>query len=235
MAVAVDSIDTTAVEGAGSVTSLTLSTLTVGSGSNRALLVVIGTNNNGETGMTVHWDSGGTNQAMTLIGSVADAATSSKLYLWGLVNPTSGNKTLSASWTTACQAIIGAACFTGVDQTGGSTSFAHVNASQGTPASTASQTVTSAVGDYTVGAFSDGGVSSWSAGNHTQWYTDAGNMSDNYLAMTATGAATVTYSATGNAATAYAFVGCDIVAAAGGAAAQVPYQPVYQSGPIMAQ
>ncbi len=94
--------------GAGTaVTTLSLTTLTVGTGSNRALVALLSFSQGSiPTGLTVTWDSGGTNQAMTQItGATASQGTVPTTVLFGLVNPVSGNKTLKASWTptAACQ------------------------------------------------------------------------------------------------------------------------------------
>ncbi|MBZ5616228.1 MAG: hypothetical protein LAO23_19645 [Acidobacteriia bacterium] len=89
------------------VTSFSFNNQTITAGlTNPALVVFLAqTNNTVVTGLTVTWDSGGTNQAMTQLAhlqlGIADG------YLFGLLNPTAGNKTLAASWTTASQFIVG--------------------------------------------------------------------------------------------------------------------------------
>src|SRR2546428_12764173 len=100
MAVTLDARSTTPAQ-ANAVTTIDLTTFTVGSGSNRALVAQIAWGSGGGTpsGITLNWDQLGTPQAMTLIKTVTNGSLVVALY--GLVNPTSGNKTLRASWTTA--------------------------------------------------------------------------------------------------------------------------------------
>src|SRR5690349_11814286 len=102
MAVAIDATGTDALSGT-SVTSFDYTGLTVGAGlSNGALIAFIsasGTTSNGAapSSMSVHWDSAGTNQALTQIGTsqVVGGGTGTMVSsLWGLVAPTAGNKTL---------------------------------------------------------------------------------------------------------------------------------------------
>lgn len=227
MAVAVVSAPTDATSNA--VTVQTLGTVTV-SGANTAVVAALSLQHSASA-PALHWDSTGTNQALTLIGSVSDPSSVVTTYLFGLVGATAGNKTLSATWTGTSDVTLAGMALTGVNQTGGVTSFAHFN-SASTSGSAPSLTVTSATGDVVVGAL---GVSAnaLSTLSGTQWYVD--NVPNNFSAggMYAAGAATVTLTATGT--NTYGLAGVDVVAAAGGAAAQVAYQPVYQSGPIQAQ
>jgi hypothetical protein len=100
-------------------TSLSYTGLTIAAGANIALVVTIDWDIGGAapTGLSVTWDSGGTNQSLTRI---VNNGTSE---LWGLVNPTIGNKTLAMSWTTTARVFIAGMAFNGVDQTGGATTF----------------------------------------------------------------------------------------------------------------
>src|SRR5882757_895390 len=87
------------------ITSFNSTAITVGTGSNRALVCVVTVNvfsATQPTGLTAVWDSGSTNQSMSLIASGTDQNTNgnnNKVYIFGLRNPTSGNKTLAFSWT----------------------------------------------------------------------------------------------------------------------------------------
>lgn len=163
MAVAVDAT-TTATAGGSSVTTLALTTLTVGSGSNRALLAFIAIGA-ASTAMTVTWDVVGANQAMALIGTATLVGTV-KFQVWGLVNPASGNKTLTASWTNAASLSMDAMSFTGVDQTGGTTSFPNFNTATAI-STTPSVAITSNVGDYVVATGCTTGVTINSMNNTT--------------------------------------------------------------------
>lgn len=81
------------------------------------------------SGVSVTWDSGGTNQVMTLIADLTPTGTgltAHKLQLWGRLNPTAGAKTAAVAWTTSARCMgVGisfkgsetssiAACFTGL-------------------------------------------------------------------------------------------------------------------------
>lgn len=132
-------------------TGLTCSTLTVGSGANRVLVCFVDLSLRTATGDAVVWDSGGTNQAMTQIGVVDGAGTTTlRAELFGLVAPTSGAKTAKLTFTgTSTDVYLACASYTGANQTGGTTTF--TNFASATGASTAQTvTVTSAVGDLTV-------------------------------------------------------------------------------------
>lgn len=125
--------------------------LTVGAGANRALIAYVtlfGTT----SGVTAVWDSGGTNQSMTLIDSftnTTDFPGVQSVLLFGLAAPTSGNKTLLVSWTGTANFGVGYADFTGANQVGGTSTFANaVHAQDITGSSTtATSTITSATGN----------------------------------------------------------------------------------------
>jgi hypothetical protein len=130
-------------------TSATYTGITIAAGSNRALVVTISWDGPATTptAMSMTWDSGGTNQAMTrIVTSDPGGHTGTQSELWGLVNPVVGNKTLAMSWTSAAHGFISSIAFNGVDQTGGATSFP--NSTSSTSAMTL--TVTSATSDFVV-------------------------------------------------------------------------------------
>jgi len=117
MAVSRSDSGTPNINSAGSVITLSLNTYTVSAGSNLVLLVglwVFG----GTTGTpTVTWDAGGTNQAMTLVSGSPVTLATAVVYLYELVAPAPGLKTLTATWVTARSAALGAIAFAGVDPT----------------------------------------------------------------------------------------------------------------------
>lgn len=117
--------------------------ITVAAGSNRALVLAlcfdIGSN---PSAVAATWDSGGSNQAMTLIASRNATNNGKSSYLFGLVAPATGNLNLLISWTGGANVFAAAMAFNGVDQTGGVTSFPH-----STSGTTATLTVTSATGN----------------------------------------------------------------------------------------
>jgi hypothetical protein len=110
-------------------TSQTYTGLTIAAGSNTVLVVSVGWDIGSSagttpTGLSMVWDSGGANQALTRI-ITSDPGTNTGWHseLWGLVGPVVGNKTLALSWTTAAHPFLVGMAYDGVNQTGGATSF----------------------------------------------------------------------------------------------------------------
>lgn len=138
-------------------TSASYTGITVGSGSNRALVVTLSWDQAfpsvAPSSVTAVWDSGGTNQSMTSIINQTTAGTAPQVTLFGLVAPTSGNKTLLVSWTTSAPVWVDAISFTGVNQTGGATSFPNSTGA----VNAATLNVTSATGNMVVNVGAGGG------------------------------------------------------------------------------
>jgi hypothetical protein len=217
--------DVNAGNGSTTVTSVTIN-MTVGSGSNRAMtaFIILGqTSTVPSTGLTIVWDQATTNQSLSQIVTASGAAVIPRAALWGYANGgaplTSGAHTLTASWLVASDVYIQVCSWTGVDQTGGATSFPN-SASVGNTNSTVTSMsipVTSAVGDYVVAAWAAGG-SGFSAVNETPvpgfgasgW--DNGAVCCNAAANQATGASTVTLTSTFGGTNAWAGVATDIKA-----------------------
>lgn len=152
MAVAFDAKATAQGAFTAKATPADCTTLTIGSGANRALVALIGTGNTALTGVTCIWDPAGTNQAMTLIRSDI-ANVRGVAYLYGLVAPTSGNKTIRFAWTGGgtTDIVVDGVAWTGVDQTGGATSFPNgATAKSSTTTASAAVTITSATGDAAI-------------------------------------------------------------------------------------
>lgn len=117
------------------------------------------------------WDFGGSAQPMGLIGGKNTSSGTGRAELWGLVNPASGNKI--AKYTAAAGTTdidINCVSWSGVDQTGGATSFPHFNSANGT-STTPSVTVTSAVGNATMDSTVND-TSTLSAPTQTQSFID---------------------------------------------------------------
>ena len=211
MAVAFDA-NATADSTANGVTSINHTNLTIGSGSNRAVIAQIGWSGT-VTSPALKWDNAGTPQSMTVITN-AGATNTVRAELWGLVAPTSGNKTLNAAWTTARDVVVNGTSFTGVDQTGGTTSFPNGVGATGTGTSSPQTmvTITSAVGDFTVAIV--GTVSTPSAPTQTQTFLDSSPATESVAGSRAVGAATVAHGWTIAGAQAWAAAGTDIKAAA---------------------
>lgn len=95
MAIAVDA------HGKGTITVSTPqdSSVTLAAGAT-ALYVSVSTLGT-DTVSSVTWDQGGTNQAMTQIAAQVDTAAVSRVYLYKLLNPTTGTKTLRVVYSAA--------------------------------------------------------------------------------------------------------------------------------------
>lgn len=185
-----DANSTAAVGSTSSVPNLANSNLTIGSGSNRALIAQVAINSRTITSSSCVWDTVGANQSMTLIKRQIHGTSGLTSELWGLVNPVSGNKTLTCTFSTSVAFVsLNGISFTGVDQTGGTTSF--YNATGATGSSTAaSVTISSASGDATI----ETGLTTQtdSAPNQTLVY-DVNSTFGGY-GQRAAGAASVTFS-----------------------------------------
>jgi hypothetical protein len=197
------------------------SSLTVGAGSNRALVVAVLFSAADPGTTSVIWDVFGTAQNMTLLdqfdsssftGTFGSAPISLRLY--GLVAPTSGNNILAIDTVNNCQIDGIAVSFTGVLQTGGTDTFANAGHATGTSAS-ASVTIASATGDMLVGQYIINAFSNISAYNGTELYSSFFNVSANG-ANRAPGAASVAMTATLGSSTLWGAQAVNIVAVAGG-------------------
>jgi hypothetical protein len=193
MAVAVDA-NATADATANGVTSINTSNLTIGAGSNRALVVGINWSD-ATSAIALTWDNGASNQAMAAIPSatITSGIPVVKAELWGLVNPISGAKQLRAAWTTACDVVINGTSWTGVDQTGGATSFPNGTGATST-STTASVTVTSATNDAVQATHT--AMNTIASVNNTQLYRDNTPANISGAGNRAAGAASVAMTAT---------------------------------------
>ena len=204
-------------------TSHSHTNLTVGSGANRGLVFGFAWEDINPGPITAcNWDNGGTPQAMTAIVSPTAASDGTYVALYGLVNPTAGNKTLFISWTNSAELIACGIAFTGVDQTGGATTFAHATTNASTGAGSAALpanptiTITSATGNYTVAIAQVGHSAHPTSPTQTSWFGVDGNNANNPAGSYAAGAATVTHAFTISPTNPWIMAGVDIVAAGGG-------------------
>jgi hypothetical protein len=170
------------------------------------------------TGGAATWDG----VACTLVASGQTTTTFGRIEIWALspIGAHTGAKTFSYSWSSggSVQTEIIGLSFTGVDQTGGVTSFPNGTSATGSSVGT-SITVTSAVGDIALaGHVID--VSTFNSVNNTQVLLDNTPNNIGTAANRAAGAATVTLTGTQAATGTWASVGVD-VKAGGGAAAVV--------------
>lgn len=194
-----DAADTANANSGGSVLTENLTTITVGSGANRGLVVAFQIDGTTAlSGQTVVWDNGGTNQSMTLIGSEPTTGAGGIVYFYGLVAPTSGAKTLTVTWSSPSVEInIYAVSFTGVNQAGSTSSFQFVGANNGNSTAMTTTAITSATGDYVVGAFLSASTAAISAVSNTAVPAiDNAQGSINTAANRVTGSASVTLTGT---------------------------------------
>lgn len=171
------------------------------------------------TSITMTWNA----VSMALIASttIFDAGVGT-LALFGLVNPAGGTHSLSASWTNAQTASIGFWTFTGVDQTGGATTFKHGNThDNGGGGSSATLSITTVSGNGTVALWGAGQAFSGTQTPTADWQDnisgDAINEGQHILSVSSSSAFTAAMGATDT----LIGSGCDILAAAGGAATPV--------------
>jgi trimeric autotransporter adhesin len=220
MAVAFDA-KTATWKSVNGVATMDVTNLTVGAGSNRALLVMILFSDGVQpAGQTVTWDATGTPQPCTLIPGTQNqsGAMTCATALYGLINPTSGNKTLRISWTGNLEAHACAIAFTGVDQTSVAVAFPNGATHFVNGASPATVTVNSATGDMAAACHANT-FSGWGAISGTTLATDSGTgpnlaIASNYANGAAPNVAmTAAFTGTGTNMSA----GCDILAAGGGA------------------
>lgn len=171
--------------GATQVSSINYTGITVGSVSDGALIATLTMGDAvGSSGWAATWDSGGTNQAMTLISSKVNGVASAVIF--GLRNPTPGKKTLALSWTGANYPSVCAISFSGVEQSSDANAFK--NAISGTSASLG---VTSASGDMALAVAAASG--SLTTFNQTALYLDTTSNGADSAASYAAGASSVTF------------------------------------------
>lgn len=87
----------------------------VAANANRCMIGMISDPTNAISAAAMTWDSGGTNQSLTLITNNGGGS-SGAVWLFKLIAPTSGTKTMSVSWTGSTALDIAAAVFDGADQ-----------------------------------------------------------------------------------------------------------------------
>ncbi len=231
MAVAVDAT-TTAWTDVNGVATLTVSNLTVGSGSNRALILLLMFGvGSPPAGITATWDSGGTNQSMTIIPNTTTADNSvlaGSGVLYGLLAPTSGNKSLVVSWTGNQEAHACAISFTGVDQTSVAVAFPHGNTVVHTTitASPVAVAITSAVGNMVVAAETQN-AAVFDSTNGTTIAISSGGPNLAIAANYDSGAASVTLSAAFSSTSTWDATGCDVLASSGASSTSPSAGPIY--------
>lgn len=176
---------------------------TVGSNSNRALFAIVAFRSTGYTVTAVTWNG----VAMTQIGSKL-AAGGGEINLFGLINPATGNQTLSATWTGGSATVtLGAVSLYNVNQT---TAWQNNGTDTGTGTS-ASSTVTSANGNaVVVGHLNDNATTTGITTGNSNWIETAldGNYAQAYNLST-TGSTVVAW--TLGTSVAWGNIKCDVI------------------------
>jgi len=211
LTVSIDAAASAAATTAGAVT-LTNSNLTVGAGATALLAwLAFDAINFFPTGVTVKWDNAGTPQTMTQVGETSSGNTNVNVYLFGLLNPTAGNKNLTATWTSSVPAALSAVSFNGSLNATIAATFLHLATNSGT-SGTPSLSVTSATGNYigTLGA-STAAMTSWTATGSAELFTFTDASSENFRGAYAPGASTLAWTA-GATSTEWCAVGIDVAA-----------------------
>ncbi|GEM_PF-5864945 len=180
--------DATANSNATNGTSIPNFNITLGSGSNKAVLIGLSFSSNAVSGVTV--TVGG--QAASLISGTDSGTTGTERSLqFGRITTLSGVQAVAISWTGASSAVVGVVSATGVDQT---TPFKNGTFSSGA-ATPASVTITSAAGDMTIDTIAvvGGGNAPGAPTQTSRWNTADGGNNVFGVGSTAAGAATVTH------------------------------------------
>jgi hypothetical protein len=184
----------------------------VGDNANRLLIatVVFFTS---KSNVVVTWDQTGTPQTMTQIGSAFVNANISleQVYLFGLLGPTVGAKTIQVSWTGGNERmLLGAVSVFNADQTTGWQNFAVATGS-----STASSLdITTASGDLAIAGHDCNNPSSTVINVGTSDWIDTASAGNGAMARNPAVGATTTISWTQGSSKEWAVLGVDVIQAA---------------------
>lgn len=176
MAVAIDAQGTLLVGTTLVLTTGNYTGLTVGATAN-ALVVVLATIPAPAAAPTVHWDTAGANQLMTLIGTGVDTTNiNGKLFYYGLLSPSTGNKTLTATWvTTSARFGVNAISFTGAATTFAAafTNFATTDNTTSSTSITQALTYSNTGNSVGLSVWLQGGTFAVSTRSDTLWFNGA--------------------------------------------------------------
>lgn len=174
-------------------TTLNFTNQSITAGLNDPALVVFVTQstNVNVSGMTAVWDSGGTNQSMTQVSTLATA--NGQVWIFARLAPTSGNSlTLALSWTGTGQVFVSSFSLKNVLQTSVATAFLH--ATNGSGGTTPSIAVTSQANDLVASVWASLGTFSGTFSGTPVYSNNAGITWDG-AASYDTGTASVTATA----------------------------------------
>ena len=222
MAITVDAIGSINDSFNSGVTTASYTGLTTTSATttnNGAIIVFIWSDPGFSTPSTVVWDLTGANKSFTLIGSVNDVSLTGSVEMWGLVNPTSyGNKTITITSPIANNGYyqVCAMSLTGVNQTGGTTTFANFTSNAPSTATTTySITCSSSIGNMVIAAVETGENNTNDISSPTQTAIFTDNSGVPWAASYAAGAASVTSSWSDNMSSTFGAIAVSVLAASG--------------------
>lgn len=207
MAVLFDAKGTSDATSGAAVQTFTFNNLTIGTGQNRALVVMLHFALKTVTGITCTWN--GVSMAAITNASGSDSGTNGFVQLFGLVNPASGNQSLVVNWTGLTQLTVDAISFVGVDQTGGNTTFPNGTSAIGT-STTSLIAVTSALDHMVVAAYSNPN-NGFTSVNNNQIFIDNTPALIDCAANYSAGASSVTMAAIMSASSSWVGVATDIL------------------------
>jgi hypothetical protein len=127
------------------VTSVTTPAFTIGSGANRAAMIMVTMSANNATNVTANL--GGVSGTL-VPGTDSGTTATIRTLIFQVINPPSGSQTATVSWTTSMNVDVGVITVSGADQTTPCTNGTFT-ASNSAPAPTTSVTITSNSGDLT--------------------------------------------------------------------------------------
>ncbi len=219
MAVSLNATPTSSDTEASAVTTVTVADLTIAAGSNIGLVATL-VLQVGVSAVTCTWNG----VSMTSRVSAANATNDTEVHIFVLRNPATGNHSLTASWTTASDAVLSGIAFNGVDQTSDTVSFPNATSATGNTA-TSTVTVTTQTNNAVVAVHGNGGASFASVDN-TQLFLD--NTAPHFLSAgnykVTSGSASVTLTGTLGSAQQWVSGGIDALAATAGGGAVVAKQ-----------
>src|SRR5882672_3844427 len=230
MAVAIDANPGGAGASLNGGTTLNYTGLTMGTGvSNPALVALISWDNTGSpTISSVNWDATGTPQTLTLIAGTLATNGNNSSALYGRVGTiTAGAKTLRVVFSASTNAYLASISFSGVNQTGGATSFPHGTTATGSSTSASTGAITSAIGNAVVGVGCDSSAGTTVTPSNTTVYENHTGATVNGWGNEAAGASTVTLTCALSPTTVWCYSGTDVAAAG---AAQTPLNKNFLSG-----
>ena len=153
------------------VTKVTTPAFVVGSGANRAAMIMVAMTSNGATGITA--SLGGV--AGTLIpGTDSGTTTTYRTMIFQVINPPSGSQAATVSWTGSTHCDVGVITVSGASQTT-PTNNGTFSGSKSAPTSSMSVTITSNPGDLTASTgFTQDGWKSPYTNRSLKWGIDSG-------------------------------------------------------------